>query len=116
MSAAATEWVLLSRCPSIGHAELLLAALGKAGLGGEIRGRHLTAVQAAPVEVWVQSRKTSRVAGRAARCCRSTKCRLLRDGRLLCDGPVPPTAGLRGLDISRRIAVAGAFSRKPADS
>ena len=60
MSPLGTEWVLLSRCPSIGHAELLLAALGKAGLGGEIRGRHLTAVQAAPVEVWVQSRNVPR--------------------------------------------------------
>ena len=30
-----TEWVLLSRCPSIGHGELLLAALRKRGLGGE---------------------------------------------------------------------------------
>jgi hypothetical protein len=49
------EWVLMSRCPSVGHAELILAALGKRGLGGEIRGRHL-ALEAAPVEVWVQRR------------------------------------------------------------
>jgi hypothetical protein len=46
MSPTATDWTLLTRCPSVGHAELLLAALGKAGLGGEIRGRHLPAVQA----------------------------------------------------------------------
>jgi hypothetical protein len=41
MSRAGTEWMLLTRCPSVGHAELLVAALGKAGLGAEIRGRHL---------------------------------------------------------------------------
>lgn len=54
-----THWVLLSRCPSVGHAELLLAALGKQGLGGEIRGRHLT-LEASPVEVWVQARNARR--------------------------------------------------------
>lgn len=59
MSAPGLEWVLLSRCPSVGHAELLVAALGKRGLGGEIRGRHL-ALEAAPVEVWVQARNAQR--------------------------------------------------------
>jgi hypothetical protein len=53
------EWVLLTRCPSVGHAELVLAALGRRGLGGEIRGRHL-ALEAAPVEVWVQARNAQR--------------------------------------------------------
>jgi len=60
MSGAGTEWMLLTRCPSVGHAELLLAALGKAGLGGEIRGRHLPAVQATPVEIWVHARNAAR--------------------------------------------------------
>jgi hypothetical protein len=55
-----TEWVLLSRCPSVGHAELLLAALGKRGVGGEIRGRHMTALEAEPVEVGVQARNAQR--------------------------------------------------------
>jgi hypothetical protein len=59
MSAPGLEWVLLSRCPSVGHAELLVAALGKRGLGGEIRGRHL-ALEVAPVEVWVQARNAQR--------------------------------------------------------
>ena len=54
-----THWVLLSRCPSVGHAELLLAALGKQGLGAEIRGRHLT-LEGAPVEIWVQARNARR--------------------------------------------------------
>ena len=35
MRAAGTEWVLLSRCQSVGHAELLLAAPGKHGVGGK---------------------------------------------------------------------------------
>ena len=30
------------------------------GLGGEIRGRHLPALEAAPVEVWVQMRNARR--------------------------------------------------------
>jgi hypothetical protein len=60
MSAGGSEWLLLSRCPSVGHAELLLAALGKRGLGGEIRGRHMTALEADPVEVWVQARNAQR--------------------------------------------------------
>ena len=60
MSPVGTEWVLLTRCVSVGHAELLVAALGKAGLGSEIRGRHLTAVQAMPVAVWVQARNGAR--------------------------------------------------------
>jgi hypothetical protein len=60
MSPAGTEWRLLTGCPSVGHAELLLAALRKAGLGGEIRGRHLPAVQATPVEIWVQARNAAR--------------------------------------------------------
>ena len=60
MSPAGTEWTLLTRCPSVGHAELLLAALGKAGVGGEIRGRHLPPVQATPVEIWVQARNAAR--------------------------------------------------------
>ena len=60
MSPGGTEWTILTRCPSVGHAELLLAALGKAGLGAEIRGRHLPAVQASPVEIWVQARNVSR--------------------------------------------------------
>jgi len=60
VSPGATEWVLLSRCPSIGHAELLLAALTKRGLGAEIRGRHMTALEADPVEVWVQVRNAQR--------------------------------------------------------
>ena len=60
MSAGGTEWLLLSRCPSVGHAELLLAALGKRGVGGEIRGRHMTALEADPVEVWVQARNAKR--------------------------------------------------------
>jgi len=55
-----TEWILLNRCPSIGHAELLLGALEKQGIGGEIRGRHLTALEADPVEVWVQARNAQR--------------------------------------------------------
>jgi hypothetical protein len=60
MSPAGTEWTLLAGCPSVGHAEPLLAALGKAGLGGEIRGRHLPTVQATPVGVWVQARNAGR--------------------------------------------------------
>jgi len=52
--------VLLSRCPSVGHAELLLAALERRGLGGEIRGRHTAALEADPVEVWVQVRNAQR--------------------------------------------------------
>ena len=60
MRLAGTEWVLLSRCPSVGHAELLVTALGKRGLGGEIRGRHMTALEADPVEVWVQVRNAQR--------------------------------------------------------
>jgi hypothetical protein len=52
---ATMEWVLLSRCPSVGHAELLPAALGKHGLGGEIRGRHLAALEGEQVEAWVQA-------------------------------------------------------------
>jgi hypothetical protein len=60
MSPPEMHWVLLSRCPSVGHAELLLSALGAHGLGGEIRGRHLTALEASPVEVWVQARNARR--------------------------------------------------------
>jgi hypothetical protein len=52
--------MLLSRCPSVGHAELLLAALGRRGVGGEIRGRHMAALEADPVEVWVQGRNATR--------------------------------------------------------
>ena len=60
MSPPETRWVLLSRCPSVGHAELLLSALGAQGLGGEIRGRPLTALEASPVEVCVQARNARR--------------------------------------------------------
>ncbi len=60
MSPGGSGWVLLSRCPSVGHAELLLAALGRRGVGGEIRGRHMAALEAEPVEVWVQARNAER--------------------------------------------------------
>ena len=60
MNPEGTEWVLLTRCPSIGHAELLLGTLRKRGVGAEIRGRHLPALEASPVEVWVQARNADR--------------------------------------------------------
>ena len=50
-----TEWVLVSRCPSVGHAELLLRVLRSEGLGGEIRGPRLADVEGAPADVWVQA-------------------------------------------------------------
>jgi hypothetical protein len=39
MSPSGVEWVLLSRCPSVGHAELLLAALGRRPLSRLGAGR-----------------------------------------------------------------------------
>jgi hypothetical protein len=52
--------MLLERFQTVGEAELLVAALGKAGIEADLRGRHLVALEPEPVEVWVEERNAAR--------------------------------------------------------
>jgi hypothetical protein len=54
------RWLLLARFQTVGEAELLVSALGKAGIGADLRGRHLVALEPEPAEVWVQERNAAR--------------------------------------------------------
>lgn len=54
------RWLLLERFQTPGEAELLVFALRREGVGAELRGRHLVALEPEPVEVWVQERNAPR--------------------------------------------------------
>ncbi len=54
------EWLLLERFQTPGEAELLVAFLRREGIGAELRGRHMVALEPEPIEVWVQERNAAR--------------------------------------------------------
>ncbi|HUL79068.1 MAG TPA: hypothetical protein VL691_17510 [Vicinamibacteria bacterium] len=54
------RWMFLERFQTVGEAELFTAALRREGIGSELRGRHVPALEPEPAEIWVQPRNAER--------------------------------------------------------